>query len=426
MSDDILIKVEGVSKKFCRNLSRSIKYGIQDVVRDSIGLGSKSEELRKGEFWAVDDAFFELKKGESLGIVGPNGAGKTTILKMLNGIFMPDKGRIEINGRVGALIEIGAGFHPMLSGRENIYVNGAILGMSKSEIDKKFDSIVDFADIGDFLDSPVKFYSSGMFVRLGFAIAIHCEPDILLVDEILAVGDSAFRSKCYQKMNEIKSKNKVAIILVSHNLLAVERFCNKGIFLHNGIIKSQGEIHKAIQDYQKIINQLLEEQKAISGVVPGMPYCTKEAEITNVKYLDKDGKEKREFAYGDKLGIRVEYHTNHNILNPIFQISLCNIEGVHISTFGTHLDSIQIESMQRDGAVECWIDSLPLLLNKYYVTVAIYDKTHNITFDYWNGSVSNKYFQVLPNQVSAKMAEFTAICHFKPRWKVNGKDIYVE
>lgn len=424
MSDDTLIKVEGVSKKFCRSLGRSIQYGLQDVARDLVDLSSKPGELRKTEFWAVDDVSFELKKGEALGIIGPNGSGKTTILKMLNGIFMPDKGRIDIKGRVGALIEVGAGFHPMLTGRENIYINAAILGMCKKEIDKKFDSIVDFADIGDFIDAPVKFYSSGMYVRLGFAIAIHCEPDILLVDEVLAVGDSAFRSKCYQRMNEIKKETDVAIVFVSHSLLTVERFCDKGIFLHNGIIKSQGKIHTAIQDYQKIINQLLEKQKAVSGVIPGMPYCTKEVEITNVKYLNRDNKEQKEFLPGDALGIRVEYKANRIISNPVFQISLLNREGVHISVFGTHLENIQIESISGNGTVECWIDSLPLLLNNYYASVTIYDKTPNITFDYWNGAISNKYFQVLPNQVSTKMHEWTPVCHFKSKWKINGKDVH--
>ncbi|MCK4325438.1 ABC transporter ATP-binding protein, partial [bacterium] len=184
--NDIAIKVEHVSKKFCKRLRHTMLYGTVDIARSTLGLLPHSGQLRVGEFWAVDDVSFELKRGETLGIIGPNGAGKTTVLKMLNGIFMPDKGKIIIKGRVGALIEVGAGFHPMLTGRENIYINGTILGMSKREIDKKFDDIVNFADIGDFIDSPVKHYSSGMYVRLGFAIAIHCEPDILLVDEVLA------------------------------------------------------------------------------------------------------------------------------------------------------------------------------------------------------------------------------------------------
>ena len=204
---DIAIKAEHVSKKFCKSLRYVMTYGAADITRDFFSIKSKTEELRDGEFWAVNDVSFELKRGETLGIIGPNGSGKSTILKMLNGIYLPDHGRLKIEGRVGALIEVGAGFHPMLTGRENIYVNGTILGLSKREIDKKFDGIVDFADIGDFLDSPVKHYSSGMFVRLGFAVAVHCEPDVLLIDEVLAVGDTEFNLKCYQKIQEIKKNS---------------------------------------------------------------------------------------------------------------------------------------------------------------------------------------------------------------------------
>lgn len=199
--DDVaFIKVENVSKKFCKSLKRAMIYGMKDIGRDIFHINTKSDELRKDEFWALKNISFEVKKGECLGIIGANGSGKSTLLKLLNGIYMPDIGKISINGNVGALIQIGAGFNPMLSGRENIYVNASILGMSKVEIDKKFDSIVEFAGIGDFLDMPVKNYSSGMYVRLGFSIAINIEPKVLLIDEVLAVGDLAFQNMSLQKL----------------------------------------------------------------------------------------------------------------------------------------------------------------------------------------------------------------------------------
>src|SRR4030042_894305 len=197
-------------------------YGMMDIGRNMFGLASHSERLKNGEFWALDDVSFDVKKGETLGIIGANGSGKTTLLKLLNGIFWPDRGRIAIKGKVGVLIEVGAGFHPLLTGRENIYINSAILGMTKKEVDKKFDVIVEFSDIGEFLDTPVKYYSSGMFVRLGFAIAVHCEPDILLIDEVLAVGDIRFQVKCFGRVQEFKETGKT-MILVTHDMGDIQK-----------------------------------------------------------------------------------------------------------------------------------------------------------------------------------------------------------
>ena len=236
---DVLIKVEGVSKKYCKSLKESMSYGISDIGHNLLGLSSNSNELRKNEFWSVDDVSFEVKRGETLGLVGANGCGKTTMLKMINGIFWPDKGRITVRGRVGALMAVGACFNPLLTGRENVYIYGAILGLTKQEVDRKFDSIVDFSGIGDFLDSPVKNYSSGMYVRLGFAIAVHSHCDILLIDEILAVGDISFQSKCIDKIKEL-GKEGVTKVFVSHNFYAVEMLCQKSLYLNHGKILHYG------------------------------------------------------------------------------------------------------------------------------------------------------------------------------------------
>jgi lipopolysaccharide transport system ATP-binding protein len=210
--------------------------------------------LRKKEFWALQDINFELKRGETLGLIGQNGSGKTTLLRLINGIFPLDKGKITINGRIGALIAVGAGFHPHMTGRENIYLNGTILGMAKNEINRKLDSIINFAEIGDFIDSPVATYSSGMTVRLGFAIAIHCEPDILLVDEILAVGDVSFVGKCYNKINQLQ-ENGTGIILVTHNTQAILDFCQRGILLNNGKQLFDTTTSKAIKNYEILLNR---------------------------------------------------------------------------------------------------------------------------------------------------------------------------
>jgi len=201
VSADIIVRVEGVSKKFCRDLKRSLWYGLKDTAADLLG-GHSSNGLRPDEFWALDGVSLELARGECLGLIGRNGAGKTTLLKMLNGLIKPDKGRIELAGRVGALISLGAGFNPILTGRENIYVNGSVLGLTTKEIDSKLAEIIAFSEIDDFIDTPVQSYSTGMQVRLGFAVATAMQPDVLLLDEVLAVGDAAFRNKCYERLAE--------------------------------------------------------------------------------------------------------------------------------------------------------------------------------------------------------------------------------
>jgi ABC-type polysaccharide/polyol phosphate transport system ATPase subunit len=217
-----------------------------------IGLSSNQDTLRQGEFWALQDINFELKKGETLGLIGQNGCGKSTLLRMINGIFPPDKGRITINGRIGALIAVGAGFHPHMSGRENIFLNGIILGMTKKEIKLKYDKIVEFAEIGDFLEAPVATYSSGMTVRLGFSIAIHSNPDIVLVDEILAVGDAKFQRKCLDEINFLR-KEGVSFFLVSHNTWNIEAMCSRAILLQHGKLLMQGNSGEVASRYELLL-----------------------------------------------------------------------------------------------------------------------------------------------------------------------------
>ncbi len=270
MSSETVIRADLISKKFCRDLRRSMRYGFSDVVKDTLGIRIRSEALRIREFWALDEVSFEVKRGERFGIIGPNGSGKTTILKILSGIYGPDRGAVTVKGRVGALIAVGAGFHPQLTGRENIYINGTILGMAKREIRKKFDSIVAFSGLEDFLDTPVKFYSSGMFVKLGFAVAAHCEPDILLVDEVLAVGDIAFQAKCIARLEELKQKGTTTV-LVSHHMPKVGSFCERVLYLSEGKIKMLAEPHAAINAFEcdtYFADEAIKSNVQCAGYVP--------------------------------------------------------------------------------------------------------------------------------------------------------------
>jgi lipopolysaccharide transport system ATP-binding protein len=246
-----LVIVEGASKKFCRNLKRSLWYGLQDMGREITGRRHGGNgELRPQEFWAVRDVNFELRRGECLGLLGRNGAGKTTLLKMLNGLIKPDAGRIEMRGRIGALIALGAGFNPILSGRENIYVNGSVLGLRKAEIDARIDEIISFSEIGEFIDMPVQSYSSGMNVRLGFAVATSLQPDVLLLDEVLAVGDAAFRHKCYQRINRIIGN--CAVIIVSHSMEQIAAVASKVGLLHKGSFALHHDVASGINAYNDI------------------------------------------------------------------------------------------------------------------------------------------------------------------------------
>ncbi len=322
--DDIAIKVEHVFKKYCKFLRRSMWYGLKDIIKNSLGFSAHSERLRKDEFWALDDISFEVKKGETFGVIGPNGSGKTTLLKLLNGIFWPDKGKITVKGRVGALIEIGAGFHPVLTGRDNIYINAAILGMKKKEVDDKFDDIVEFADIGNYIDTPVKYYSSGMFIRLGFSVAIHCELAILLVDEVLAVGDKDFQIKCLQKMHEIK-KRGTTIILISHNEYAIREQTEKCLYLNKGKIKFLGSTEDALSLYirdtyeNKMLKSRVEEKREINLI--------KKGNILSLKFFDSNWNEISYIESGQELNIVVECNLREKLNNPIFGVNFYDNQG---------------------------------------------------------------------------------------------------
>lgn len=244
METSIAIKINSLGKKYLLGIAKS------GSLRENISSLFVDKTKAKTEFWALKNINLEIQKGDVVGIVGKNGAGKSTLLKLLSQITKPTEGTIEINGRIASLLEVGTGFHPELTGRENIYLNGTILGMSRREVKAKFDEIVEFSGVEKFIDTPVKHYSSGMYVRLAFAVAAHLEPEILIIDEVLAVGDAEFQKKCLGKMQDV-AKNGRTVLFVSHNMAAVKELCNKGILLQHGVLKSSGTIDEIISDYIK-------------------------------------------------------------------------------------------------------------------------------------------------------------------------------
>lgn len=248
---DIVLSVERVSKKFCRDFKRSLLYGMKDITGELLGLrGNRNDQLRKKEFLALNDVSFELRRGEALGLVGKNGSGKSTLLRIIAGLIKPDRGNVKVKGKIAPLIALGAGFNPVLSGRENVYANMSILGLSRKEIRERFDEVIEFAEIADAIDAPVQSYSSGMQARLGFASAIHTDPEILLIDEVLAVGDSKFRAKCFRKLDELRKK-QASFILVSHNSGSVLTVCDSALYLKSGNVVKLGDSPSVVKVYEE-------------------------------------------------------------------------------------------------------------------------------------------------------------------------------
>jgi len=307
MSDSI-IKVENLGKQYIISHEGGESYtALRDVMAKkakkifsffSPGKVKKYNE----EFWALKEVSFEVKKGEAIGIIGRNGAGKSTLLKVLSRITEPSTGRIELNGRIASLLEVGTGFHPELTGRENIFLNGAILGMGRAEIRKKFDEIVDFSGVEKFLDTPVKRYSSGMYVRLAFSVAAHLEPEILVVDEVLAVGDAEFQKKCLGKMEDVSKQEGRTVLLVSHNLGSITQLCSKGILLDKGSLVMLSTAEDTVQKY-------LLYESASEAIVKRKPKGGQLLYVESAKLVNKEGQERTEFRYDEDAIIQIQIST---------------------------------------------------------------------------------------------------------------------
>ncbi len=252
---EVLISVQAVSKKFCRSLKYSLFYGLTDMLTELSGQQRRSHQLRPQEFWALREISFQLRRGEALGLVGANGAGKSTLLRILSGLIVPDTGSVTVRGRVAPLIALGAGFNPILTGRENIYANMAILGLTASQIRRRFDQVVAFAEIDQALDAPVQTYSSGMAARLGFACAVHTDPDVLLIDEVLAVGDLRFRMKCHRRLTQLRQQG-TAFILVSHNSHSILNVCERSLYLKQGELVAADQTERVILQYEADLTQV--------------------------------------------------------------------------------------------------------------------------------------------------------------------------
>lgn len=370
---EVLVSAQHVSKKFCRHLKRSMAYGLLELSMNLVGLQVKNSALRRGEFWALNDVSFELRRGENIGVLGLNGSGKTTLLRMLAGILPPDKGEIMIKGRLGTLISMGAGFHPYMTGRENIYVNGSILGMSREELDAKFDSIVDFAEVEDFLDAPISTYSSGMRTRLSFSIATAVIPDILLLDEVFAVGDVVFRQRCIERMQT--ELDDAAVVLVSNRPNYIEMLCNRALWLDKGKIVAEGDVEE--------VSALYMEQTGRRSALFAMRTGKSREGNGDIRFTDAlqvVGSESRshEIAMrGEQLVVEAPFSCG----KPWPQVSFL-IELIDLATgMPLTVADCEVPEVTADGVLRCTFDKLPLFSRSYAVTLKIMHA--DTAFDVW-------------------------------------------
>ena len=355
------VEVKDVSKRFRIQHEKNVnlKYAFIDFL--------KGKRPSYEEFWALRGISFGVRQGETLGIIGENGSGKSTLLKLIARILRADEGTIRTEGKVAALLELGAGFNPELTGRENIYLKSSILGFGRKEADERLAGIVEFAELEKFIDSPVKSYSSGMYMRLGFSVAIHIDPDILLIDEILAVGDEAFQKKCYERIRDFQRLGK-SIVVVSHNLNAIAALCSRAVLLQSGRILSSGPPDEVIAQYRKPERRAAEKSKDVDE------YGTREIEIRNVAFLDERGNEAVAFRSGCPMTIRIEYFAKSAVTRPVFGVSIGERDGSVVYGTNSCIEGQHIECVEGVGFADFTITHIPILHGRYPITIAIHSE----------------------------------------------------
>src|SRR5262245_21382115 len=372
----------------------------------------KAMVMRRGrakyeDFWALKDVSFEVPAGTTFALVGHNGSGKSTMLKTLARILRADKGAVEIEGKVSALLELGAGFHPELSGRENVYLNGAILGLTKRDIDERFDDIVSFAGLERFIDSPVKNYSSGMYVRLGFSVAINVDPDVLLIDEELAVGDEEFQRKCLERVTDLRSAGKT-IVVVTHALGTVRNLCDQAIWLEEGEVRASGPAADVADAYLGEVH--VDRQVDDEG---GARWGSGDVRITDIALVRADGRNVSKVCTGDPMTIRMAYEADGEVEGPVFGVAIHTLEGIHITGPNTREAGVEIDSIEGKGHVDFHIERLMLLPGAYDVSVTCTDRTISHVYDM---RLKALRFDVKPGTPHETYGVFVSM---DPRWTVS-------
>jgi lipopolysaccharide transport system ATP-binding protein len=402
------IKCQNLSKKFALNLKRSMIYGLRDSARAIVGLEISRDKLRDGEFWALDDISFQLHQGQALGIMGVNGSGKSTLLRILNGTYRPDLGRVEIRGRMGALIAAGAGFSPLLTGRENVFINGSLLGMSRSELNDRLDEIIDFSGLGDAIDMPVRHYSSGMFVRLGFAIAVMSRPEILLVDEVLAVGDLNFQKKCYDYLMTLK-RDGASIILVSHAPGAIWSLCDSGVLLHKGKLMLDGSVEDLIRQYDDMNSATHDSgPQKLAANYSGVRGGTGDACIQEVYIFGQTGANpSHALEFGEPFVIEAILDVYTSLESPIIRFTLDAAHYRFISSLDSQERNLVLPRLEAGRyRVLISVDAPNLMPGFYKINASISRKGVPSHLFFWTGAQS---FQVRHSKTHFFYSEPSAV-----------------
>lgn len=365
MKRENAIEVRNITKRFKVYLDKGRTLKEKALFRN---------RRRYEERTVLDGVSFEVKKGEAVGLIGRNGCGKSTTLKLLTRIMYPDSGEIEMKGRVSSLIELGAGFHPDMSGRQNVYTNASIFGLTKKEIDARLNSIIDFSELQEFIDNPVRTYSSGMYMRLAFSVAINVDADILLIDEILAVGDANFQAKCFSKLREIKLSG-TTIVIVSHSMGQIEQICEKSIWLDKGIIRVEGEprvVHPQYLDYmgQNRQNSVI-SQGNLERKDPESRWGDGRARFTSIKIVNKQGEERSSFKTGESIKFIINFHVETIVKDAVFGLGVFRADGVQCYGTNTRLENLPEFDLIEDGTVILELIQLELLPGEYNIDLAI-------------------------------------------------------
>lgn len=383
--NDAVLRFENVSKRFVFAPDRP-----SSLLESVIAFTRRGGRREKDELWAVRDVDFGVARGDNVGIIGRNGSGKSTLLKLATRIMRPTHGQVTTSGRISALLELGAGFHPDLTGRENIFLNGSVLGLSRVQVRERFDSIVAFSELADFIDMPVKHYSSGMYMRLGFSVAVHVDPDLLLVDEILAVGDQAFQEKCLNRIHDMRQSG-VTIVMISHHLDTLRNMCSRLVWLDKGRMRDQGPTEEVAGRYVAFMNA--GAGPATTAPVDFNRWGSRDVEITGVTLRDGRGDPRAEFRTGEVMQVEIAYRAARPVIAPEFGLIFHRADGLHLAGPNNRLGGADIDMVDGAGTVTYCVDRLPFLPGNYQISAAIHDSRRPHAYDYHDRAYA---FQVLP------------------------------